>query len=265
MQAAAAFLSGKGISFGMKESVSCIYDLNCLQILLSYLKVAEGMGEGGDYYRIINRPLRYINREALVGEGDPLNNAERYYLTHSDLKNRTSRIANLNQLRADLKFLREHSLFLDIRYLLNKLHLEEEFLNDNPFGSPEDLKQILSWFLEDSRRFDSLPEWLEAQTQYRKALQTEQKSGSRISLMTVHASKGLEFDQVFLPDCNEGMYPHGRMQEQKIIEEERRVFYVAMTRARNELQILYLTGSKDRPKQRSRFLEGLIPKQQNAM
>ncbi len=264
MQAAASYLSGKGIRFCMKESVSCIYDLNCLQTLMSYLKVAEGFGNLDDHYRIINRPLRYINREALVGEGDPLNNAEHYYQSRTDIKHRTARISNLNQLRADLNFLKHHSIYLSLRYLLTKMHLEEEFLKENPFTSPEDLKQILNWFLEDSRGITSLGEWMEIQKSYREALQKNRDSGSDIALMTVHASKGLEFDEVFLPDCNEGMYPHGRMPDHPTLEEERRIFYVAMTRARNELQILYLTGSRDRPKQKSRFLEGLFPEQEGA-
>ena len=258
MQAAAAYLSGKGLSFGMKESVSCIYDLDCLQILLSYLKVAEGMGEGDDYYRIINKPLRYINREALAGSGDPLRNAEHYYQSRSNLKNRLARLRELQGLRADLNFLRDHSFFLDIRYLLDKMHLKEEFLKDNPFGSPEELDQILTWFQEDAKGYHSLPDWLGAQTAYRKTLLESAGKQGRISLMTVHASKGLEFDLVCLPDCNEGMYPHGRLPDAGTVEEERRIFYVAMTRARNDLRILYLTGSRDRPKQRSRFLEGIL-------
>ncbi len=259
MQAAAAFLSGKGLSFGMKESVSCIYDLDCLQILLSYLKVAEGMGEGEDYYRIINKPLRYINREALAGSGNPLDNAVQYYQNRSNIKNRLARLQQLEGLRADLKFLHDHSFFLDLRYLLNKVHLKEEFQKDNPFGSPEDLEQILSWFQEDAKGYTDLTEWLMAQKAYRKALQESSGKKGKISLMTVHASKGLEFDVVCLPDCNEGMYPHGRLPDAATVEEERRIFYVAMTRSRNDLRIMYLTGSRDRPKQRSRFLEEISP------
>ena len=75
--------------------------------------------------------------------------------------------------------------------------------------------------------------------------------------MTVHASKGLEFDTVFIADCNEGSFPHGRMQDTDVIEEERRIFYVGMTRAKSRLELLYQTGTKSRPRMRSRFLNGL--------
>lgn len=77
------------------------------------------------------------------------------------------------------------------------------------------------------------------------------KKEAIIKLMTVHGAKGLEFERVFLPDCNEGNYPHGRMPEEKEVEEERRLFYVAMTRAKKSLELLYLTGTEKSPRQLS--------------
>ena len=72
--------------------------------------------------------------------------------------------------------------------------------------------------------------------------------------MTYHASKGLEFDAVYLPDCNEGIIPYRKCTTQDQIEEERRLFYVAMTRARTQLQILYLDGEKENRHIVSRFV-----------
>ena len=78
--------------------------------------------------------------------------------------------------------------------------------------------------------------------------------------MTVHASKGLEFDTVFIPCCNEGVFPHGRMPDDETVEEERRIFYVAMTRAVSELYILYTDGKENRKYMPSRFLAPVINK-----
>ena len=75
--------------------------------------------------------------------------------------------------------------------------------------------------------------------------------------MTMHASKGLEFDTVFLPDLNEGILPGRRAVTDADIEEERRLFYVAMTRAKKRLVLLYLTGTKENPRVPSRFLAPL--------
>ena len=73
--------------------------------------------------------------------------------------------------------------------------------------------------------------------------------------MTYHASKGLEFEKVYLPDCNEGIIPHKKSVLPEQIEEERRLFYVAMTRAREELHIMFVEGNREEKHMVSRFLK----------
>ena len=72
--------------------------------------------------------------------------------------------------------------------------------------------------------------------------------------MTMHACKGLEFDTVFVPDLNEGNIPPRRSFTGEQIEEERRLLYVAMTRARKSLVLTCLEGTPDRPAAPSRFI-----------
>ena len=64
-------------------------------------------------------------------------------------------------------------------------------------------------------------------------------------MLTMHAAKGLEFQSVFLPDLNEGVIPDRKVKEEKELEEERRLLYVAITRAREQL-FLYHTGERNR-------------------
>ncbi len=79
------------------------------------------------------------------------------------------------------------------------------------------------------------------------ALATDQdeltKDHNRVKLMTVHASKGLEFDYVFIPGLEEDLFPHKKLNEEEIhqaqAEEERRLFYVALTRARKKVFLCY--------------------------
>ena len=78
--------------------------------------------------------------------------------------------------------------------------------------------------------------------------------------MTAHASKGLEFDAVFIPNCNEGTFPYGKMPDEEAVEEERRIFYVAMTRAVSDLYLLYINGKENSKYVRSRFLNPLADK-----
>ena len=73
-------------------------------------------------------------------------------------------------------------------------------------------------------------------------------------LVTMHGSKGLEYDAVFLPCCMEGVVPHKKSKDQAALEEERRMFYVGMTRAKKELYLSYTKGTKETPGFASRFL-----------
>lgn len=71
----------------------------------------------------------------------------------------------------------------------------------------------------------------------------------------MHASKGLEFDTVFIADCNEGVIPYRDKNEVKCIDEERRLFYVAMTRAKHNLYIMYIREKHGKRQRPSRFLK----------
>lgn len=66
-------------------------------------------------------------------------------------------------------------------------------------------------------------------------------------MLTYHGAKGLEFDRVYLPDLNYGRVPHGRMLTKEELEEERRMFYVAMTRAKESLILLHIKSQADSP------------------
>ena len=75
-----------------------------------------------------------------------------------------------------------------------------------------------------------------------------------VQVLTMHAAKGLEFYYVGIPNVQEGRIPYGKMLSGEQEDEERRLFYVAVTRAKKILDILYLKGTKERPGLLSRFL-----------
>jgi len=75
---------------------------------------------------------------------------------------------------------------------------------------------------------------------------------------TMHAAKGLEFDEVYLPDLNEGVVPHKKAALSTDLEEERRLLYVGMTRARSRLHLYYLKERFGKKQQVSRFIEPLL-------
>ena len=78
--------------------------------------------------------------------------------------------------------------------------------------------------------------------------------GKRVNIMTMHGSKGLEFEIVWLPDLNEGIIPSRSATSKEQIEEERRMLYVAMTRAKKALIMSYITGNKENQMLPTRFI-----------
>ena len=90
-----------------------------------------------------------------------------------------------------------------------------------------------------------------------KAIEEYGRDPNTVTRMTFHASKGLEFDTVYIIDANEGIAPHKNSRTKKAIEEERRMFYVAMTRARKNLFIYYVKHIRQRPCKKSRFIAEL--------
>ena len=126
-------------------------------------------------------------------------------------------------------------------------------------GRVEEQPGIRSELLNGGKLLNELP----GEFRINQLISAGKEKGGRgqedaLNLMTFHASKGLEFRRVYLIDLNEGLVPHRRAKTKEEIEEERRVLYVAMTRAKEELYLLYTEkrGGRDIPP--SRFLRELI-------
>jgi len=288
MQGFAARLRASDIPYEMREKVSSIYEHFIVADIMAYIQVAQGEGKREQMLRIMNRPSRYISREA-VGKGNvDIGKMRKYYdLAPLPESQKTSVKNALYRLEKQLQSIRKLSPLPAVSYILKAVGYEQ-YLKGICGSRPEkwlEWKELLEWLKEDAARFAGYKEWLSFQEEYTKALERGERPESvpsetglrtgrttedaaqvnmpernAVQLMTVHGSKGLEFDKVWIPDCNERIFPHGRMPDEKSVEEERRIFYVAMTRARKSLELLYLTGTKERPRQPSRFLNPLLEK-----
>lgn len=264
MQGFAARLKKAGISFYMKEKNNCIYDHFIVRDMNAYLRLAEGECDRRTFLGIMNKPSRYISREALNSERVSLQDMKKYYQQNHSIKGRFEIMERIDRLERELKQLKSMKPFLGISYIRKGIGYER-YLRSKAGGNQDKLQEwsdILDFLKEDIQSFQSIGEWFAYQEQYRKEwTQTSSpaKAGEEgIHLMTAHASKGLEFSKVYLPDVNEGNYPHGRLPEPVIVEEECRLLYVAMTRAKEALELLFITGTKERPKLPSRFLNPLL-------
>ena len=119
-----------------------------------------------------------------------------------------------------------------------------------------------------AKGFKSFSDWfvhIEEYTQQLKEQAKKQVSEKKgITISTLHSIKGLEFDAVFLMDVNEGSLPYHKAVTESGIEEERRLFYVGITRARKFLWILYAKNRHEKELEVSRFLteSGLVLKEE---
>lgn len=165
----------------------------------------------------------------------------------------------VGRLLKKLEIGRKLSPGLLVRFVRNTLgyeHYLQKFAGDDEIHYLY-LKKLADNVENKAKDFEKMSRFLQWWENKEPEKREEKKTGdSSLKLLTMHAAKGLEFDCVFIPNINEGMIPHGKNLSEKELEEERRIFYVGMTRARKKLFLFCEREGKDRPGKRSRFLKG---------
>lgn len=121
-------------------------------------------------------------------------------------------------------------------------------------------------FRKSAKGYDTYEEWFEYIREYTEELNRQSKenedSKEGVVVSTMHSTKGLEFERVFLPDVNEDVIPHKKSLKEEDIEEERRLFYVGVTRAKKYLHILSVKKLYNKDSRPSRFLVELEKRQE---
>lgn len=254
MQRFALEMRRRGIPYEMKEKTQNPYDHEVVQDVMAYLRLAAGEEDHALLCRILNRPSRFVSRELMA---DRRNLSELKEFCQAKDGCICDRLAILEK---QLHSLRKLSPFTGVAFVRKIIGYEkwiEEACGNDP-SKKEDFFQILQWLSEEATQYRSLEDWLTFQKENGKIMAKTSGEGG-VRLMTVHAAKGLEFDKVIMPDCNERVYPYGNLASESAVEEERRIFYVGMTRAKRKLILTYVAGSREVPRQPSRFLRNLIP------
>ena len=122
----------------------------------------------------------------------------------------------------------------------------------------EELLDVADQLKESAAGFKEVDAWFEHMKEYKERLKEQAKAqkgqNEGVALMTMHSSKGLEFPIVFILDANEGITPHRKAVLDVDVEEERRMFYVAMTRAKERLHVCYVQERYGKKQERSRFI-----------
>ena len=248
VQKVAAFLSSRNITCAGKISASQAVLETVLRDLEHYRRLSMGVREGSlprqSLYRVMNRPERYLLRSVADKEQIPVQR-----LRDNILRQKGS-VTELTEFLKDLFVLSTIDPEGFLRYLFDAMGYGR-WAQEN-LGSAYEVKKVQEELLRLSRQFKDTGEMIEAAVRGREQHRKESSGG--VQIMTMHACKGLEFERVYLPALNEGIIPGRRCREAEDLEEERRLLYVAMTRARQHLELLYVTGSRENPRPPSRFL-----------
>jgi DNA helicase-2/ATP-dependent DNA helicase PcrA len=167
----------------------------------------------------------------------------------------------------DLRMLRDMTPFAAINYIRNGIHYEdylEEYASYRHMKK-EELTDLLDEIWQSAKPFLTYEQWqahLEAYqeklSEKRNAARAPGKKEDAVIFATLHSAKGLEFSEVYLPDVNDGIIPHRKATIDADIEEERRLLYVGMTRAKDHLHIYYTKERYGKSQEPSRFLEVLL-------
>lgn len=222
--------------FHMKDVVPNLYEHWVSQDILTYMIIASGSRSRGDFLRIINRPKRYVRRADL---SDPVIDLDKLVASYSDKPWMAERIVRLKE---DIDFLSGMEPYAAVNYIRHSIGYEAFLREYAEFRRlrADELIEVLDELHEASRPYKSLEEWLSHIKRYTEELNERGASDDNqdaVWISTIHGSKGLEYRVVFILDANEGVIPHRRTSQPDEIEEERRLFYVAMTRAKTYLHI----------------------------
>lgn len=168
----------------------------------------------------------------------------------------------IEQLRYDLKVLSRITPYAAVNYIRKAVGYDgylSEYADSRQIPANE-LFETLDELQESTREYSHLDEWLQFTVQYTEKLKQEQRRQSdtdSISILTLHASKGLEYDIVIIPDVNEGLIPYKKAVLEAEFEEERRMMYVGMTRTKKELFLSYVNTIRNKKAEPSCFLAEL--------
>lgn len=245
------------IPFVMKEHLNNIYEHFIALDMISYLRLSQGEYDRKYFLQIANRPNRYLTRESMKTGNVSYESLRRYY------RDKDWMVDRIDQLEWDMKMICDKTPYAAIQYIRKRMGYDEFLKEYTAYRkiSSEDLFAVLEEIWQNSKGYGTIKEWFEHIESYGKMLKEQNKKNGEkegVNLMTMHAAKGLEFDTVFVIEANEGSCPYKKATADEEIEEERRLFYVAMTRAKRKLVISYVKEKNGKDLLPSRFVSELL-------
>lgn len=255
-------LSEHRIPFEMRDYVTNFYRHFIVKDMMAYLQLAAGKRDRSLFLTICNRPLRYLARNSMENRQVNFEDLRKFYCDKDWM------LDIIDQFDVDVRMTKNMAPYAAIQYIRKKIGYDDflkEYAEKHQI-SWKQLMDVMAELEERSKNFKSYDEWeihiakytQELEEQQAKARKIKGERENKVQLMTIHSAKGLEFEDVFVIHANEGEIPHQKAEKKDEIEEERRLFYVALTRAKNNLCISYITQKNGNSIKPSRFVEELL-------
>lgn len=260
IQEISSFLKNRKIEAESGKHRSNIYNGMIAKDILSYVRGAlkfDGTYFNEDLIYVLNKPQRYISRQVVLNVNMNISAVRRIY-SKNNIDSFLFHIEMIRKLppQAALSYIRKGAGYEE--YL--RLYAIE---NNIPMSG---LLKQLEQLVQECSKFNTLEQWInsidsaqnsEGQN-FGKKSSGEGGTNNRINIMTMHGSKGLEFKAVFIVDANQGIIPTSKALRERDFEEERRLFYVAITRAIDYLNIYAVEERLGCPIEVSMFVEEML-------
>ena len=245
------------IPFNLLDKQFNFFNHFICQDILSYLRLSLYPSNMEAFTRIINKPYRYISKTNLetVKNDTSLNNP------FIKLRNIDSipvfQIKLIEKLENDISALNKMSLYTAVEFIISDLMYHKYLVEygEKYHMSIEDLENVLNEFKASVQGFKTINEFLthvqEVEDETNKAVARTKEKKDGVILATIHAVKGMEFDTVYMINAVDGFIPY----KNNDLEEERRLFYVGLTRAINNVIFVAPDMIRGEKKSKSQFLK----------
>ena len=252
-RAVTQILAKNKIPYYFKDKPRSFTDHFACGDILAIMRFANGENTRENFYKFMNKPVRYISRELIKYEKVELKILVKYKTLKPYLRK------NIQKLIWDLERVGKMEPYAAINYIRKGMGYENwlmKYAKENKYNI-EEINEVLDMMSSSAMQYDSYEAFMAYIEDYKDMLDDageDNPDEDRVTIITMHSSKGLEYKTVILPDLNEGLVPQAKARRKEEIEEERRVFYVAMTRAKENLFLTYPEKKGDYKMSPSRFL-----------
>lgn len=247
-------LAGQNVPFRTGERIPDLYEHWIANDMFAYLRIAGGSRARADFLTVMNKPLRYIGRDSLPESEVDFGDWEKACGEKPWIAER------IGQLRRDVFRLQGMSPFAAVNFIRKGIGYDSYLLQyaQEHRAKKEELLEVADEIRDRAKGYRTAAEWFDHVREYQRVVREmawrTKENPDAVSIATLHGAKGLEYRMVFLIGANEGVMPYKKAVLESDLEEERRLFYVGVTRAKDALHVSWVKNLNSREAEVSRFV-----------